>query len=193
MTTTTAAGKEFRAVRGRRRAGRRAAGSGGAAAACAALVLASIAGAGLAGSAGVSAAAGFGGAPAFESRGAILSATAAVSAPAAVNVAPGVETAQAAGPLSLMMLVACVEAGGEGSFHLTGATDPEPITDQLPPRPEASAALGRHRIRLIGTLEEFGVARLVGHKVWAKGLLIEDASERRLNLVSITRLSPDCE
>ena len=95
--------------------------------------------------------------------------------------------------MSIMMLVACVEAGGEGIYHLTNATAPEAIADRLPPEPEPSAPLGVHRIRLIGTLDEFGVARLVGHKVWAKGLLIEDETERRLNLVSVTRLSPDCE
>ena len=89
--------------------------------------------------------------------------------------------------------VACVEADERGAFHLVHATDPEAIADRLPPQPEPSAVLGVHRIRLIGTLDEFGVARHVGHKVWAKGLLIENGTERRLNLVSMTHLSPDCE
>ena len=96
-------------------------------------------------------------------------------------------------PMPVMMTVACVEAGEEGAFHLIRATDPEAIADRLPPQPEPAAALGGNRIRLIGTLDEFGVARHVGHKVWAKGLLIEEETERRLNLVSITRLSADCE
>jgi hypothetical protein len=102
-------------------------------------------------------------------------------------------TVVAAQPLSIVMTVACVEAGEAGTFHLTNATAPEAIADPLPPQPEPSAALGDHRIRLIGTLDEFGVARHAGHKVWAKGLLVEDETERRLNLVSITHLSPDCE
>ena len=92
-----------------------------------------------------------------------------------------------------MMMVACIEAGEEGALHLIRATEPEAIDDRLPPQPEPSAALGGNRIRLIGTLDEFGVARHVGHKVWAKGLLVEDESERRLNLVSITPLSAGCE
>lgn len=99
----------------------------------------------------------------------------------------------AAQPMAIMTTVACVEAAERGVFHLVHATEPEPISDRLPPEPEPSAALGVHRIRLIGTLDEFGVARHVGRKVWAKGLLIEDEAERRLNLVSITRLSSDCE
>ena len=94
--------------------------------------------------------------------------------------------------MPIRMTVACVEAGDQGAFYLTNATDPEPIADRLPPQPEPSAALGSHRIRLIGTLDEFRVARHVGHLVWAKGLLIDDETERRLNLVSITHLSPDC-
>ena len=100
---------------------------------------------------------------------------------------------QAARPMPIMMTVACVEAGEAGAFHLIRAAEPEAIADRLPPQPDPSTALGVHRIRLIGTLEEFGVARHVGHKVWAKGLLIEDESERRLNLVSISRLSAGCE
>ena len=112
-----------------------------------------------------------------------------------VSTAVPVSTVQAVQPrpLPIMMTVACVEAGEEGTFHLVNATEPEAIADRLPPPPEPAAALGGHRIRLIGTLDEFGVARHVGHKVWAKGLLIEDETERRLNLVSVTHLSPDCE
>ena len=124
-----------------------------------------------------------------------LSATvlAAVSLVLPVSTAVPVSTVEAAQPLPIMMTVACVEAGEEGTFHLVNATEPEAIADRLPPRPEPSAALGGHRIRLIGTLDEFGVARHAGHKVWAKGLLIDGETERRLNLVSITYLSFDCE
>ena len=99
----------------------------------------------------------------------------------------------AAQPMPLVMMVACVETDDRGAFHLAHATDPEAIADRLPPQPEPSAALGVRRIRLIGTLDEFGVARHVDYKVWAKGLLIEDETELRLNLVSLTPLSPDCE
>lgn len=120
-----------------------------------------------------------------------LSAGTGLSGPAGVSAAAA--AAGAAQPLAIMTTVACVEADERGAFHLIRATDPEAVADRLPPQPEPSAALGVHRIRLIGTLDEFGVARHVGRKVWARGLLIEDETERRLNLVSITRLSPDCE
>ena len=103
---------------------------------------------------------------------------------------PAVEVSQ---PLPIMTTVACVEENDEGAFYLTNATEPEAVADRLPPQPEPSAALGAGRIRLIGTLDEFGIVSHVGHKVWAKGLLIEDETERRLNLVSITHLSAACE
>ena len=103
---------------------------------------------------------------------------------------PAVEVSQ---PLPIMTTVACVEENDEGAFHLTNATEPEAVADRLPPQPEPSAALGAGRVRLIGTLDEFGIVSHVGHKVWAKGLLIEDETERRLNLVSITHLSAACE
>lgn len=111
-----------------------------------------------------------------------------------VSIVPA-STVEAVQPLPIMTTIGCVEAGEgeEGTFHLVNATEPEAIADRLPPPPDPSAPLGGHRIRLIGTLDEFGVARHVGHKVWAKGLLIEDETERRLNLVSVTHLSPDCE
>ena len=63
---------------------------------------------------------------------------------------------QAARPMPIMMTVACVEAGEAGAFHLIRAAEPEAIADRLPPQPDPSTALGVHRIRLIGTLEEFG-------------------------------------
>ncbi len=122
---------------------------------------------------------------------AVLAALVGSSPALAGGALPG--TVAAAQPLPIMMTVACVEAAEEGTLHLVHATEPEAVADELPPQPAPSAALGRHRIRLIGTLDEFGVARHAGHKVWAKGLLVEDRAERRLNLVSITHLSPDCE
>lgn len=136
-----------------------------------------------------------GGAARCRASAAALAAT--VLALGAGTGAPGLTgfsvAAGAAQPMAIMTTVACVEADERGAFHLVHATEPEPVSDRLPPEPEPTAGLGEHRIRLIGTLDEFGVARHVGRKVWAKGLLIEDETERRLNVVSITRLSPDCE
>ncbi len=119
------------------------------------------------------------------SRAATDSGTRRVSRPVAVG-------RDAAGAVPLAMLVGCVEADGADRFVVTRATDPTLVEDRLPEPPGADASLGTGRARLIGTLDEFGVAGYVDHKVWVKGLYIEDASENRLNLVSITRLAETC-
>ncbi len=92
-----------------------------------------------------------------------------------------------------MMMVGCVEVDEASGFLLVRVSEPEAIQDRIPPEPPPDVPLGEGRVRLIGTLDEFGVAQHVGHKVWAKGMLIEDAAETRLNLVSITHLAPGCQ
>lgn len=96
-------------------------------------------------------------------------------------------------PMPLMMMVGCVEGDEANGFQLARVTEPEVIRDRIPPEPPTDVPLGEGRVALIGTLYEFGVARHVGHKVWAKGMLIEDDNGTRLNLVSITHLAPACE
>ena len=97
-------------------------------------------------------------------------------------------------PMPIMATVGCVEGGEEGRFHLVRATEPEALQERMPEEPPADAPLGARTIRLIGTLDEFGVPARAGHKVWAKGLLNPDASGDAdlLNLTSITTLSDRC-
>ena len=96
-------------------------------------------------------------------------------------------------PVPIMMTVGCVESDGRGGFTLTRATDPAAIADRLPEQPRADAPLGTSTIRMVGTLDEFGVAKHEGHKVWAKGLLNQADPVDLLNLVSITHLSASCK
>jgi len=102
----------------------------------------------------------------------------------------GVATAQ---PMPIMMTVGCVESDGRGGVTLTRATDPEAIADRRPVQLPADAPLGMRTIRMVGTLDEFGVAKHEGHTVWAKGLLNPGEPVDLLNLVSITHLAPACE
>ena len=101
----------------------------------------------------------------------------------------------AAQPMPIMATVGCVESGDDGRFHLVRATEPEALQERMPEEPPADTPLGARTIRLIGTLEEFGVPGRAGHKVWAKGLLNPaDAGDADLlNLTSITTLSDRCE
>ncbi len=101
----------------------------------------------------------------------------------------------AAQPMPIMATVGCVESGDDGRFHLVRATEPEALQERMPEEPPADTPLGARTIRLIGTLDEFGVPGRAGHKVWAKGLLNPDADGGAdlLNLTSITTLSERCK
>ena len=109
-------------------------------------------------------------------------------------VAAGLSTAPAAQPMPIMTTVGCVESGDDGRVHLVRATEPEAQQERMPEEPPADTPLGARTIRLIGTLDEFGVADRAGHKVWAKGLLNPDAAggPDLLNLTSISTLSERC-
>ena len=95
--------------------------------------------------------------------------------------------------ISMVTLVGCVEGGTAEGLFIGKATIPQEIHDRLPEQPAPDVPLGTGRVRLIGTLDEFGVASHVEHKVWVKGLHIEGESENRLNLVSITHLAETCQ
>ena len=105
---------------------------------------------------------------------------------------PGASSAQ---PMPIMAAVGCVESGDDGRFHLVRATEPEALQERMPEEPPADTPLGARTIRLIGTLDEFGVPARTGHKVWAKGLLnpADAGGADLLNLTSITTLSDLCE
>ena len=109
--------------------------------------------------------------------------------------AAGLSSTPAAQPMPIMAAVGCVESGDDGRFRLVRATEPEAQQERMPEQPPADASLGARTIRLIGTLEEFGVGDRAGHKVWAKGLLnpSDAGGADLLNLTSITTLSDRCE
>lgn len=113
---------------------------------------------------------------------------------AVLLLAAGAIGAPAAQPMPIMTAVGCVEPADSG-FRLVRATEPEAVQEHLPPQPPADTPLGSRTIRLVGTLDEFGVGRRAGHKVWAQGLLNPDAADGPdlLNLTSITTLSERCE
>ena len=113
---------------------------------------------------------------------------------AVLLLAAGAVGSPAAQPMPIMTTVGCVEPADGGGFLLVRATEPEAVRQRLPPEPPADTPLGPRTIRLIGTLDEFGVAGRTGRKVWAKGLLNPaPAGPDRINLTSITTLSDRCE
>ena len=116
-------------------------------------------------------------------------------AAALLLLAVGLSSSPAAQPMPIMTTVGCVESGDEGRFLLVRATEPEALQDRMPEQPSADTPLGARTIRLVGTLDEFGVPGRAGHKVWAKGLLnpADAVGPDLLNLTSITTVSQHCE
>lgn len=108
---------------------------------------------------------------------------------------PLLPSTSAAQPMPIMATVGCVESADDGRFHLVRATEPEALQERMPEEPPADTPLGARTIRLVGTLEEFGVPARAGYKVWAKGLLnpADAGAADLLNLTSITTLSDRCE
>ena len=106
--------------------------------------------------------------------------------------------AQEPGPgfVPIVMMVGCVEDDGRGGFLLTSATDPVALDDRIPDEPKPTAPVGDGRVRLVGTLDEFGVGDHATHKVRVRGLFAEaesqSDSESRLNLTSIMMLATAC-
>lgn len=96
-------------------------------------------------------------------------------------------------PMPIMTAVGCVDNAGRGEFLVVNATVPLPLEERMPEAPRPDAPLGDLTIRLVGTLEEFGVANYGGHKVWVKGLLNSTEPHDLLNLTSITSLSSTCK
>ena len=95
--------------------------------------------------------------------------------------------------MPVVMTVGCVEMDGRDGVLLTRAIEPTAIDERVPDQPPPDAPLGAETLKLVGTLEEFGVATHEGHKVWVKGLLNPAAPHPLLNLTSITHLSPSCD
>ncbi|MFL2433747.1 MAG: hypothetical protein ACJ0H0_02470 [Vicinamibacterales bacterium] len=111
-----------------------------------------------------------------------------------VSVSSMVILAQSApNAISMVTLVGCVVEGTADGLFIEKATIPQEIHDRLPEQPASDVPLGGGRVRLIGTLGEFGVGAHIEHKVWVKGLYIAGESENRLNLISITHLAETCQ
>lgn len=95
----------------------------------------------------------------------------------------------------IVEVVGCVTAGAGNTWQLTRASTPvrsatqSTTTDAV--KKAGGTPLGTGQIRLIGA-GPFEVPSHKGHKVVAKGALVKEASETRLNVTSFRRLSEGC-
>ena len=105
----------------------------------------------------------------------------------------GLIAVEAGQPMPIMMTVGCIESDGRGGFILTRAAEPQALSERMPAVPAADVPLGTKTLKLIGTLDEFGISSHEGKKVWAKGLLNAGDPLDLLNLTSITQLTAACD
>lgn len=100
-------------------------------------------------------------------------------------------TAQAA-PVPIVAVTGCVVEQG-AQWWLTSATDPVPSVANGPAAGQkvAGPTSGTQRYRLIG-ISEFGLPAHKGHTLLVKGLLVKAPAETRVNVTSVTVISPTC-
>ena len=103
---------------------------------------------------------------------------------------------QAATPspkVEIVSVTGCLKEAAPDNWTLTAATDPVPSSANAPPAREIGAAspAGKNAFKLIG-VSEFNLPAHRDHTVIIKGLLIKAAPMSRLNMTSVTMVSPSC-
>ena len=97
--------------------------------------------------------------------------------------------------IPIMESIGCLADGPNNTWALSNATEPAQSTPGFSKTEDVKAAdgkpLGTQQIRLVGLLEMHPEEHK-GHKVLVKGLLIKDAVGQRLNITSLTTVSPTC-
>jgi len=93
----------------------------------------------------------------------------------------------------IVAVVGCLAEQGTDNWMLTSATDPEPSIANAPPatQPYTGPTSGKNSFKLIG-VSEFDLPAHKGHIVLVKALFIKAAPVSRLNVTSVTMVSPTC-
>ena len=102
--------------------------------------------------------------------------------------------AQAASPkVEIVSVTGCLKESPPDTWTLTGATDPVPSSANAPTAKEIPAAppAGKNTFKLIG-VSEFNLPAHRNHTVVIKGLFIKAAPLSRVNMTSVTMVSPSC-
>ena len=104
--------------------------------------------------------------------------------------------AQAAPPskrVELVSVTGCLKETTPNTWTLTAATDPVASSANAPPPREipATPPAGKNSFALIG-VSEFNLPAHRDHTVVIKGLFIKAAPVSRLNMTSVTAVSPSC-
>jgi len=100
---------------------------------------------------------------------------------------------QAAKKVEIVSVTGCLKEATPDNWTLTAATDPVPSSANAPPAKElpATPPAGRNAFRLIG-VSEFNLPAHRDQTVVIKGLFIKATPMSRLNMTSVTMVSPSC-
>jgi hypothetical protein len=95
--------------------------------------------------------------------------------------------------IEIVSVTGCLKEATPNSWTLTSATDPVPSNANAPAAREIPAVppSGKNEFKLIG-VSEFNLPAYKDHAVIVKGLLIKARPTSRLNMTSVTTVSPSC-
>jgi hypothetical protein len=103
------------------------------------------------------------------------------------------QAAPASTKVEIVSVIGCLREATPNNWTLTSATDPVPSSANAPPAKEIPAAppAGKNAFRLIG-VSEFNLPAHRDHTVVIKALFIKAEPMSRLNMTSVTMVSPSC-
>jgi hypothetical protein len=99
----------------------------------------------------------------------------------------------AAKKIDIVSVTGCLKEAAPNTWTLTNATDPVPSSANAPPAKEipATPPVGPNAFALIG-VSEFNLPAHRDRTVIIKGLLIKASPTSRVNMTSVTTVSPSC-
>jgi hypothetical protein len=105
----------------------------------------------------------------------------------------GAQAAASSQKIEIVSATCCLREATSNNWTLANATDPVPSSANAPSAKEvpAVAPSGKNEFKLIG-VSEFNLPAYKDHAVIVKGLLIKATPTSRLNITSITNVSPSC-
>jgi hypothetical protein len=107
--------------------------------------------------------------------------------------APRQGSAKAPNKVEIVSVTGCLKETAPGEWTLASATDPVPSSANAPAAKDIPVAppSGRNVFKLIG-VSEFNLPAHRDHTVVVKGLFIKATPVSRLNITSVTIVSPSC-
>jgi hypothetical protein len=110
----------------------------------------------------------------------------------AVLLGVALQTAPSA-KIDIVSVTGCLKESAPNAWTLVNATDPAPSNANAPQPKDipATPPAGKNEFRLIG-VSEFNMPSHKDHAVMVKGLLIKATPTSRVNVTSVTTISPSC-